>query len=258
MTATNQLGTDLKDVLQGGTPQLPPGCLLDLELEARDLLLEFIPSGSKAGMEAYLALRDELGRRPSPSELFARGFLPNVICQSDGSWFEFAAKQGDLSNAEKEVLDQFGNWLKTVQSTSLNKSYKMVVLRVLLDQQQLFGNVRLSDFAKHCRRMLMRHPVLRYDLLTGNHELDHQTASDEQWTNWWTKWPIDRWIDQQNGSRWFRRDGDRFQSMINCPPELQETLEAMTTELVDWRLAAYAKSRGLFEVAIESELAFEG
>ncbi len=46
--------------------------------------------------------------------------------------------------------------------------------------------------------------------------------------------------------------------MIECPPELQESLEAMTAEIVDWRLVAYAKSRGLSETIADGELAFEG
>lgn len=258
LTGKDANWNNLKGVLGGKAPELPPGCLLDIELAARDLLKQFIPGGSKAAIEAYRALRDELGRRPSPSELFARGYLPNVVCQTDGSWFEFVAKQGDLSSSEKSALDQFLQWLRTVQTTSLNKSYKMIVLRVLLDQQQLFGHVQLSDFSKHCRETLMRHPILRADLLEGKHELDHQNASDEQWAKWWTKWPIDRWTDQQNGHRWFRRSGERFKSMIECPPELQESLEAMTAEIVDWRLAAYAKSRGLSERTADGEIAFEG
>jgi superfamily II DNA or RNA helicase/diadenosine tetraphosphate (Ap4A) HIT family hydrolase/phage repressor protein C with HTH and peptisase S24 domain len=258
LTGKDANWNNLKRVLEGQAPELPPGCLLDIELAARDMLKQFIPSGSNAGIEAYRALRDELGRRPSPSELFARGYLPNVVCQTDGSWFDFVDKNGDLSSTEKNVLKQFGRWLKTVQTTSLNKSYKMIVLRVLLDQQQLFGHVQLSEFSKHCRSTLMRHPVLQADLREGKHELDHQNASDEQWAKWWTKWPIDRWIDQQSGHRWFRRSGERFESLIECPPELQESLEAMTAELVDWRLAAYAKSRGLIDSTIEGNLTFEG
>ncbi len=258
LTGKNPNWNNLKKVLDGQVPELPPGCLLDIELAARDLLKQFIPSGSKAGIEAYKAMRDELGRRPSPSELFARGFLPNVICQTDGSWFDFVEKQGDLSSTEKNALNQFGQWLKTVQTTNLNKSYKMIVLRVLLDQQQLFGHVDLSVFSKHCRSTLMRHPILKADLFEGRHELDHQNASDEEWAKWWTKWPIERWTDQQNGHRWFRRSGEQLESMIECPIELQDSLESMTTELVDWRLAAYAKSRGLIEKTIDGELVFEG
>ncbi len=258
LTGKDANWNNLKRLLEGHEPELPPGCLLDIELAAQDLLKQFIPSGSKAGIEAYRALRDELGRRPSPSELFARGYLPNVVCQADGSWFDFVDKQGDLSGTEKNAFGLFGQWLKTIQTTSLNKSYKMIVLRVLLDQQQLFGHVQLPDFSKQCRDTLMRHPVLRADLLDGKHELDHQDSSDEKWAKWWTKWPIDRWTDQQNGHRWFRRNGERFESMIECPSELQESLERMTAELVDWRLAAYAKSRRLVEKAIDGEVAFEG
>lgn len=40
--------------------------------------------------------------------------------------------------------------------------------------------------------------------------MDHECADDEAWTAWWTKWPISRWLDKQNGFSWFRRIGDTF------------------------------------------------
>lgn len=103
---------------------------------------------------------------------------------------------------------------------------------------------------------MLQHSVLQRDLLTGQHSLNHQTASDEEWTAWWREWPIGRWLDSQNGNRWFRLKGNTFQFDIECPAETQSQLEAMTEELVEWRLAAYSKSRRLTETA-DSEVAFE-
>ena len=40
----------------------------------------------------------------------------------------------------------------------------MVVLRVLLDQGQLFAPVDLHTFAQQCRSFMRNHPVLRRDL----------------------------------------------------------------------------------------------
>lgn len=238
LTGKDASWSKLKEVLEGQPPELPEGCLLDIELAARDLLKQFIQIGAQVGLEVYRAMRDELGRRPTPSEIFARGLLPRTICQAEGSWFDFVEHEGDLLPSEREVLEHFRPWLKTVETTNLNKSYKMIVLRVLLDQQQFLGRVKLNDFAIQCRRSLIGHPVLRKDLIEGNHAIDHLHASDEEWTAWWIQWPIDRWLDQQNGQRWFRRDGGNFQSTIDCPTDLSGPLEAMTAELVDWRLAA--------------------
>ncbi|MEZ6150140.1 MAG: S24 family peptidase [Pirellulaceae bacterium] len=132
----------------------------------------------------------------------------------------------------------------------------MVLLRVLLDHGDLFNRVDLCVFSQRCRRYMLQHPVLRRDLLEGRHALDHQQATDEQWGAWWRQWPIDRWLDVQNGQRWFSLDGELLGLTIDCPEELRSTLESMTEELVDWRLAAYSKSHRLTDTS-DLQTAFE-
>jgi hypothetical protein len=207
-------GTDkwqsLRDWLAGKPVELPEGCLLDVELDAKDMLKQFLPKGRSAAIEGYRAIRDELGRRPTAMEIFGRGFLPRAICAAEGSWFEFIKAEGDLDAAELEVVTLFVDWLKTLETTSLNKSYKMVVLRVLLDSGEMFTGVDLFDFTKRCRSFLQRHEVLRRDLAGANHAVDHDQATDQEWADWWIRWPIDRWFAKQNGAVWFARSGDSF------------------------------------------------
>ncbi len=235
----------LKEWLKGAAPQLPEGCLLDVEVAARDMLKEFIPKGSQAGIEAYRAMRDELERRPTASELFSRDYLPRAVSKAFGNWFAFVESEGDLSEIERAVVAKCQDWLRTIETTSLNKSYKMVVLRVLLDQRQLFEETDLFIFARQCRRFMWDHPILRRDLEGDRHAVDHGLADDETWAAWWIKWPISRWLDTQNGHKWFQRNGDNFLFNHDCPEQWQAVLESLTEELVDWRLAAYSKSHGL-------------
>ncbi len=220
------------------------------------MLKQFLPQGRTAAIEGYRALRDDLGRRPTALEVFTRGFLPRAISSAEGSWFAFAQSEGDLDDLQVEAVTQFADWFKTLETTSLNKSYKMVVLRVLLDSDNLFSGVDLPAFAKACRRFLQGHEVLRRDLDGDNHAVDHAEASDQEWTDWWIKWPIGRWLAAQNGTTWFTRQGESFRLNIDCPEHLRPALEQLTEELVDWRLAAYAKSRRLVQTQ-DGELTFE-
>lgn len=55
----------LKDWLSGKPADLPPGCLLDVSLDAKDMLKQFLPQGGTAAIEGYRSLRDDLGRRPT-------------------------------------------------------------------------------------------------------------------------------------------------------------------------------------------------
>ncbi|MEQ8785061.1 MAG: DEAD/DEAH box helicase family protein [Pirellulaceae bacterium] len=237
----------LKEWLDDQPPSLPEGCLLDVELSARDMLRRFIPGGTSAGIETYLAMRDELGRRPTASELFSRGYSPRTVGAGSGGWLAFVEAQGDLDEVEREVVAKFGDWLKTVETTRMTKSYKMVVLRVLLDQGKFFDGVDLPAFARQCRRFLQNHSILNQDLEGDRHAVDHALAGDETWRAWWIGMPIDRWLDTQNGSKWFQKNRGKFQFTQNCPEHLQPALESLTEELVDWRLATYSKSHGFVE-----------
>jgi SOS-response transcriptional repressor LexA len=247
---------DLRNWLKGEPPDLPEGCLLDVELDARDVLKEFLPKGKQAGIEGYRAIRDELGRRPTMTEVYSRGYLPKTISAGEGSWFAFVASEGDLSKEEVATAAEFSDWLKTVELTNLNKSYKMVVLRVLLDTNSLFDGVSLAEFSRSCRRYMQNHPVLSNDLAGDRHAVDHEAASDAEWSQWWIKWPISRWLDKQSGRTWFSRLNDEFQLNLNCSTPDRPALQRLTEEIVEYRISHYARTHRLVETE-PGEIAFE-
>ena len=121
----------------------------------------------------------------------------------------------------------------------------------------LFQGIDLSRLCIACRRYLQNHEVLRHDLEGEHHAVDHQNADQTEWANWWIKWPVSRWLDVQSGKKWFTRESERFRLNFDCPERLEPSFEALTEEIVDWRLAAYSKSHRLAEV-VSGEIAFEG
>jgi superfamily II DNA or RNA helicase/diadenosine tetraphosphate (Ap4A) HIT family hydrolase len=235
--------TDLKEFLTGAVPDLPDGCLMDLEFEAKELMLRLVPNTGLAVIEAYRSMRDELGRRPSPSELFHHGYLPRTLAVKFDSWFGFVSKEDDLTADEREVFASFESWLAMLEGTNLNKSYKMVVLRVLLDQDALWVGMEIEKLAAACREFLLSHPTLRHDLPPTQQFPDPSKAPIQAWAAWWLEWLLSRWMDAQAGRHWFKRVGDRFLAAFPCPEHLRPDFESMTTELVDYRLAHYAKTR---------------
>lgn len=233
--------TTLKKWLNGATPDLPVRCLVDVEVEAKDLIRQFIPTGPSQAIEAYRAMRDELGRRPTILEVFNQGFLPLALAVRDGSWFAFAHAEGDLNNMEVAVVSEFGDWLKMLETTKLTKSYKMIVLRVMLDQGVFGKAIDLPTFAPACRRYMQNHVIHRRDLEGDGHAVDHVDADDTEWSRWWIGMPIDRWTRGQEGQTWFARNANNFSFTRAIDSNLQQTLEAMTSEIVDWRLAQYVR-----------------
>ncbi|NBW87834.1 MAG: type III restriction endonuclease subunit R, partial [Planctomycetia bacterium] len=69
----------LKAFLAGTPPALPPGCLVDVDLEAKDLLARLAPQTGSRVVEAYRDLRADLARRPTMTELFHRGYNPRTL-----------------------------------------------------------------------------------------------------------------------------------------------------------------------------------
>jgi superfamily II DNA or RNA helicase/SOS-response transcriptional repressor LexA len=234
---------DLDAWLKGQPPQLPLGCLMDVDLEAREILRKLLPTGGRAAIEAYRAMRDELQRRPTMTELFHRGYLPSTIRARHGAWFGFIAAEGDLSTGESEVAESFPDWFTMLEVTALNKSYKMVVLRVLLDNDGFWTGMPIESLANACREFLLSHPVLRQDLPPTKQFANHAATPIERWAAWWLEWPLSRWMDEQNGRRWFKNEGGTFVATINCPEADRADFESLTSELIDYRIAQYNSSR---------------
>jgi phage repressor protein C with HTH and peptisase S24 domain len=232
----------LRNWLGGEPPDLPPGCLLDVELEAKNVLRQLLPVGRSAAIEAYRAMRDEMGRRPSILELFHRGYLPETIRAQHNSWFEFVQAENDLAAVEQEVLEGYRTWFRMIETTSLNKSFKMVVLEVMLDRGMLWSGSAVLDLSEACRRFLLAHAILKRDLEPNADIPDHHNISANQWAAWWRRWPLARWIDAQGGRKWFREEENVFQIAIECREDLRPTFESMTRDLVEFRLAKYVKA----------------
>ena len=119
---------------------------MDVSLEAKALLRQLLPVGRAEAIEGYRAMRDELGRRPTMLELFNGGFLAATIGALHNDWFTFVKAEGDLTSEEEAIFQEHGSWFSTVELTDLNRSFKLVVLQVLLDKGCILG--RSCKFAR--------------------------------------------------------------------------------------------------------------
>src|SRR5690606_9074179 len=112
-----------------------------------------------------------------------------------------------------------------------------------LDRDALWDGMEIADLAAACREFLVSHPTLRHDLPPTKEFPAPAEAPIEEWAAWWMEWPLSRWLAEQAGRQWFQRCGSRFLAAFACPENSRASFEAMTAELVDSRLAHYAKSR---------------
>lgn len=224
---------------------LPPGCLIDLELEAIDLLAEFLPRGDKnAVVRAFRELCEARGSRPTAGELYRLGLNPRV--KGAASWLEFVAGEGQLTADEAAVLAQAGPFLGHLDTTPLTKSYKLVTLQALIEGGALVTGMDLGDLCQRAHAVLLRQPELARDL-DGVRELpDPRYPDPAVWRAYWRKNPIAAWLGESADKQkrpWFVLRGpagsERFEPKFGVPVELAPTLAALVGELVDWRLAEY-------------------
>lgn len=214
--------------------ELPNGCSIEIELEAIDMLLSISRlSKEDTLIYEYGSLRDAHGRRPTAGEVYAAGVHMKPVKDRYGTWFDFVDAQGDLLDAERVVLEEYRRWFADLFSTQMSKSYKMIVLRTLLDQGKISGSMDALRLTQLCLDYLRRDQVLRVELESS----ERQGDMPAEFVKRWRKMPLKRWADGKGTSqKWFDLDGDNFSSQLEIDEVHLDTFEMMTHELVDLRL----------------------
>jgi superfamily II DNA or RNA helicase len=220
---------------------LPKGCYVNYDLQ----IIAFLKSLDGNGVHnEYIALRATQGRRPSLSELHRAGASVGAMRRQFGSWFRLVKEMGDLLPAEDEVLGAHQAFLREVETTSMTKSFKMVLLDALLEVDGWRKPKTLAVIAEQSWRVLQRRRPLLADLPDS---LDKVIVGNEaEWIAYWTRNPINAWIGgnlKAAASSFFSLSDDRFLPEFSVSPENYEAFESMLQELLDYRLAAYEVRR---------------
>ena len=112
--------------------------VLHYDVEVIDLLNEMMRKNKKYKdliIEAYYNLKMELGKRPTYLEMYLQcGFEDVNIAREFGSYVEMLRQMGELSEEETEAYRGYEELIKEIEKTAMTKSYKMVVLKCMLDR----------------------------------------------------------------------------------------------------------------------------
>jgi hypothetical protein len=245
---SDQPGAALDRLLATGHLELPDGCAVDLELEAKPMLEARFRSGGVDEVERiYRQLREARGVRPTAGELLRMGYLPSTLQKRHGSWFAFVRGEGDLDADEVAAVAGAGAFLDELEVTELSKSYKLVTLRVLLDVDALGTGLTVRELAVGGWAVLRRSPELLRDV-PDDHRLadDPDDAALRRWTSYWRSNPIQAWTGSKKAKKtWFRLDDqDRMCLTLSVDPAWGEALARLVDELVDYRLVQYRRRTG--------------
>ncbi|MGV2334348.1 MAG UNVERIFIED_CONTAM: hypothetical protein LVR18_09605 [Planctomycetaceae bacterium] len=241
----------VRNLVAGSPPPLPPAASSTSTSPPATCSRNSSRTRAVAARDAYRQWRDDNQRRPTALEFFRTGHRPRTVAAAQDGWLNFVKSEGDLTPEEMECLAAHDDWFRMLETTALNRSYKMVVLRVLLDRNELPGRIPLQLLSLSCRRHLLQHRILSRDIA------EQAEFSDPEWCTWWQKWPISRWLDNQAGKTWFQLKSSQFEFRPPIAPHLIPAFTQLTSELIDWRLAAYCTSRGLEEAWQEAGAVWE-
>ncbi len=222
---------------------LPEGCLIILEPEAIDILQNLLGRGSDQDRLVELIrqwMDDHEGEPPTALEMaLATGTAHKL--KPRGGWFGLLNELGLLSDVERSVLREFGNFLVWIEHGAYTKSYKLITLRVLSQIGNLATGASLREIAATSRWMIFNDPDLRTDLADASAAIaDVAQPTTSEWESYWRKNPIKAMTSADKGQNpWFVEESGWLRFAQEIPERLGPTLEMMARELVDYRLHRY-------------------
>ena len=240
-------------LVDGRAHGLPPGCSVDVELEAIDMLRRFLPAGATEVQRVYRELFAARGETDPRRGSFPTRLSARTIHAGARELVRVRPHGGHLTDDEGRVLERALPWLREVETTADDKSFKMVVLEVLLERDALGDGLgarrggepaathtscgcrscsAISRASKSCR--IPERPILPPGGVLA--EQSHP-GMDRGWQRRTALVPAGRRPARQRGADNSRRPGDA---------------RRMTRELVDYRLATYLAAAGRQRRAIPS------
>ncbi|WP_426416762.1 DUF3427 domain-containing protein [Aestuariirhabdus sp. LZHN29] len=240
--ASNRERKDFLKRAESETLELPAGCFVNYDLSAIDIMRSLISTKTGHQLELYRSLKDSLGRRPSLSAFYQAGGSVETIRKEYGQWFIFVKQEGDLSSIEVEMLAIYEKFLYEVETTSLTRSFKMVLLEAFLEMNGFSEAPSVELLARKSFDVLKRRPTLNPDLPNIYSELTNLDGVNQtKWVAYWKQNPINAWIggNRSKGPFYFSQQDGNFSFTGNVVSELLDPLYVLTQELVNYRFLSY-------------------
>lgn len=231
-----ELNAALQQIVAGEFA-LPVGCSVTYELEAVEIMRALLRLPKAAVHDALLAyyvdFKERRGERPTALEALHDGYEPRSARAEHGSWLEFVERQGDLETSERQARTDLAGFLRALEVTPMTKSYKMLVVRALLNVGQLPGpGATIEALAAEIERLAADDPRVRADLgeALGSRRALIRTLEQH---------PIHAWVAGEGtaGDSFFTYQTNTL--ALRLQTGAVDAAQVLVRELVEWRLAEY-------------------
>ena len=143
------------------------GCYVTYEVEALDILkaLTRVTANRLDTLKRYYEDFTLLhGARPRAVEAFHDGYNPHALRRQTGSWLGFVASVGGLDAEQARTHDRHRAFLDALETTEMTRSYKMLVLLAMLNEDRFPGEITIAELGEAVLALASRNQRLREDL----------------------------------------------------------------------------------------------
>ena len=228
---------NLLERLDAGTQEMPPRCEVTYDLAAVDILrgLLRVRANPNEALEAYVRdFTERHGVRPTALEAYRDGYSPRSVRAEDAAWFGLLNSIDVLSQEDAAAWSEAPLLLGDLATTSMEKSFKMVVLLAMIEGDLFPGECAIDDLVALVRAFCERHPKVALDfgdeLPVGSLLRSHLIKN-----------PIKAWVGgaRATAGPYFRYAAGVFSSTVEICAENRMAFQRLVREQAEWRLAAY-------------------
>ena len=237
---------EIVEALRGGDFELPPGCSVDFDLEAIEILSRLASSSMTAAERLEEFCRNyesENGVRPTAAQAFSSvGCRPSTEpVRKAGGWHRYLDGLGLLTPEDQAVTEELGDVLRHFERERITKAYKLVTLAALLELDALHQGAPVGEVARVSLELTRRDPRLRADTEEPNGVSNLDSLTDAQWEAHWRKNPL-KYLTNKPDSL-FSMTGTRLEPRFSVPAGLADSFVELAAEIVEWRLQIYFRNR---------------
>lgn len=212
--------------------QFPAGCEVTYDLQSLDILRSLIrqPRDGEELAAFYRDFRERHGTRPTASEVQHAGFNPGRT--GHAGWLGFVADMGDLSEGQRAAWIAHRALLDEIETTRMTRSYKMLVLRAMIEAGAFPGQIAMNDLVDRIGWQARRNPQIKNDLSVDPDDTPRLRAVMMQQ-------PLKILAETE----WFRLGPGTFETAFAEADN--NALTTLASELVDWRLMRYFQAKDM-------------
>jgi len=222
--------------------ELPAGCFVNYDLDSIDFMEQLISTKGDQQIEIYQNLKESLGRRPSLAEFYRVGGSADTIRRDFGQWFAFLKDEQDLADIEIECFSTYESFLRELETTTLVKSYKLVLLEAFIELAGFANPPAIETLAMKSFDVLQRRRVLLTDLPEKFRKVSEISQDQvKEWLKYWSANPINAWLggNTSTAAAHFQIDDGAFRFQQPISQSLLIVFSEMVQEIVDFRFRQY-------------------